>query len=106
MYAPDQRMLIDHLKALAHPVRLRIVEMLAEANSEVSVNELVKALRMSQPRVSWHLSLLRRGGVVRQRREGRQVLCSLDSEKIRRCQRMLWEVASPRKAIRRGPITA
>ena len=103
MYAPDKKTLIDHLKALAHPVRLRILEMLAEADSEVSVNDLVKALRMSQPRVSWHLALLRRGGVVRQRREGRQVLCSLDSETIRRCQRMLWEVVSPRKTIR--PIT-
>ena len=65
--------------------RLRIVERLLAAGEE-SVNELAMSLRMSQPRVSWHLAMLRRGGAVRQRKEGRLVYCSLDLEEIRRRQ--------------------
>ena len=73
--------LTDHLVALAHPVRLRIVEQLAAGES--SVTELVARLRVAQPLISWHLHKLRMGGVVRTRREGRQVYCSLDVDSIR-----------------------
>jgi DNA-binding transcriptional ArsR family regulator len=70
----------DHLLALANPTRLRIVEELA--GGESSVNDLVARLRVAQPLISWHLRMLRMGGVVRTRREGRQVYCSLDREAI------------------------
>jgi DNA-binding transcriptional ArsR family regulator len=54
---------------------------------------------MSQPRVSWHLTMLRRGGAVRQRREGRQVWCSLDMDGVRRFQLQLWELLARHKRI-------
>lgn len=73
----------DHFLALANPTRLRILEWLG-SEGEVSVNDLVVHLRMSQPRVSWHLRMLRVGGVIRTRRDGRQVYCSLDVENIAR----------------------
>jgi DNA-binding transcriptional ArsR family regulator len=44
---------------------------------------------MSQPRISWHLRMLRVGGVIRTRRDGRQVYCSLDVENIRRYRKRL-----------------
>jgi DNA-binding transcriptional ArsR family regulator len=47
---------------------------------------------MSQPRISWHLRMLRVGGVIRTRREGRQVYCSLDVENIARERRQLEEL--------------
>ena len=47
-------------------------------------SELALALRMSQPRVSWHLRMLELGGVVTTRREGRLTYCSVDLETIRR----------------------
>src|SRR5919204_4509878 len=74
----------DHLLALANPTRLRIVEELA--GGESSVNDLAARLRIAQPLISWHLRMLRMGGVVRTRREGRQVYCSLDREAIREQQ--------------------
>jgi DNA-binding transcriptional ArsR family regulator len=77
------RELSDHLLALANPTRLRMLERLGKVGEE-SVNDLAAYLRMSQPRISWHLRMLRLGGVVRTRREGRQVYCSLDVENIAR----------------------
>ena len=73
----------DHFLALANPTRLRILERLGKIG-EVSVNDLAAHMRMSQPRISWHLRMLRVGGVIKTRREGRQVYCSLDVENIAR----------------------
>ena len=87
MFFPSQRddrhELTDHFLALANPTRIRMLERLGQVGEE-SVNDLAQHLRMSQPRISWHLRMLRVGGVVRTRRDGRQVYCSLDVENIAR----------------------
>jgi DNA-binding transcriptional ArsR family regulator len=70
-----------HFEGLAHPTRLTIVERLAAA-AEVRVSELAELCKVSQPRMSWHLRILRRAQVVRTRREGREVFCRLDREAI------------------------
>ena len=92
MFLPNpNRELPDHFLAFANPTRLRILERLA-SRGEVNVNDLAAYLRMSQPRISWHLRMLRVGGVIRTRREGRQVYCSLDVENIRRYRERLDEM--------------
>ena len=73
----------DHFLGFANPTRLRILQRLGAVGEE-SVNDLAVHLRMSQPRISWHLRMLRLGGVIRTRREGRMVYCSLDLENIAR----------------------
>jgi len=84
MFLQTQRQeLPDHFLGFANPTRLRILERLGEAGEE-NVNDLATHLHMSQPRISWHLRMLRVGGVIRTRREGRQVYCSLDIENIAR----------------------
>jgi len=47
------------------------------------VGEIVAALGLEQPSVSKHLRVLRDVGLVRVRREGRNMLYSLDAEAIR-----------------------
>jgi DNA-binding transcriptional ArsR family regulator len=79
----ERHELPDHFLGFANPTRLRILERLGEKGEE-NVNDLALHLRMSQPRISWHLRMLRLGGVIRTRREGRQVYCSLDVENIAR----------------------
>ena len=84
MFLPGQQGdLPAFFTALANVTRLRIVERLLAVGEE-TVNELALALRMSQPRVSWHLRMLELGGVVTTRREGRLTYCSVDLETIRR----------------------
>src|SRR2546428_8855918 len=81
----------DHFLAFATPTRLRILERLGKVGEE-SVNDLAVYPHMSQPRISWHLRMLRLGGVIRTRREGRLVYCSLDVENIRRYRQRLDEM--------------
>ncbi len=92
MFLPSQRHeLPDHFLAFANPTRLRILERLGQVGEE-SVNDLAGHLRMSQPRISWHLRMLRLGGAIRTRRDGRQVYCSLDVENIARERARLDEM--------------
>lgn len=70
-----------HFEGLAHPTRLTILERLAD-NLEMRVSELADFCKVSQPRMSWHLRILRRSGLIATRREGREVFCRLDRESI------------------------
>jgi ArsR family transcriptional regulator len=56
------------LKALAHPVRLRMAEGLL--GRECHVDKMVKALKLPQSTVSQHLGVLKAAGVVGIRKEG------------------------------------
>ena len=60
------------LKALADPVRIRIVSLLAAAPSgEVCTCDLPGLLDRAQPTVSHHLSLLVRAGIVEREQRGK-----------------------------------
>ncbi len=63
-------------KALAHPVRLRIVEALDRAG-EACVCHLESVLDLRQAYLSQQLSVLRRAGIVQDQREGMNVFYSL-----------------------------
>ncbi len=90
----DWRELRGYFRALADVRRLRIVAELANT-PEITVKELCARQRASQPLVSWHLRVLVRCGLVRTRRQGRQVFCALNRPAFRvyedRLTRMLDE---------------
>ncbi len=61
--------------ALGNKTRLHIMEVLA--SGEINVTVLCKKLKLQQSIVSHHLGLLRVGGLVSRRREGKQIFYSL-----------------------------
>ncbi|TMD51900.1 MAG: helix-turn-helix transcriptional regulator, partial [Chloroflexi bacterium] len=75
------RELRSYYRALGDVNRLRIVQILV-TEGEQPVSELARRLRISQPLMSWHLRRLRRAGIVRMERVGREVRCSFDREKF------------------------
>jgi ArsR family transcriptional regulator len=70
--------------ALKDVVRLEMLSVLAER--ECTVNELAETLDRSQPLMSWHLRRLRAAGIVKIRRSGREVYCSLDRDVVQQQQ--------------------
>ncbi len=78
-------------KALGDTTRLRIVNLLA-TDGDQSVSALTRTVRVSQPLISWHLRRLRRAGIVRTERVGREVRCSLDRERFAELQRRGFRV--------------
>jgi len=96
------------LRALGDSVRLNIVHALASAD-EVKVTDLAAQLAVSQPLVSWHLTILRRMEFVRTRRQGREVYCSLDATRYQQCVAMLAAVIGEqptRQPARVGPVSS
>ncbi len=62
-------------KALANPVRIRVLEELAV--SEWSVSDLAAAVGVESPHLSQQLRVLRRAGLVATRKEGTTVFYSI-----------------------------
>jgi ArsR family transcriptional regulator len=75
------------LQSLADPVRLRIVRLLTE--SEQCVCHLTETLGLSQGTVSHHVGLLKRAGLVLDRRDARWTYYRLDPEAAGRLREAL-----------------
>jgi DNA-binding transcriptional ArsR family regulator len=56
------------LKALSHPVRLNILEVLLD--NEYCVNDVSKALNIPQSISSHHLTILKNNGIVHSQKQG------------------------------------
>lgn len=72
MYKEVFQLHADLLKALAHPRRLEIINLLQ--GQELSVSDMQEMLALPQANLSQHLILLRRYGIVNYRKEGKRVL--------------------------------
>lgn len=70
----------EFFKALSHPVRIRVLELLSEGERPVA--DLQRGLELEQSHLSQQLGVLRRAGLVRSRREGSSVVYSLADPRI------------------------
>ncbi len=94
------------LKALGHPIRLRILDVLANKaafgfedescceQAEVCVCKINELFEVSMPTVSHHLKLLREAGLVTTRRDGVWIYYSLQREPLARIAGMLSDLAA------------
>lgn len=73
------RSTVSVLKALGHPVRLRILAMLR--GGELCVCQMTALLDVANSTVSAHLAALKRAGLVSERKAGRWVFYRLTDEK-------------------------
>lgn len=71
----------EKLKALGHPVRLKIAVELSV--SSLTVSTLCSCLDIPQATVSQHLSILRNKGIIEGERKGTSISYSLCSEPVR-----------------------
>ena len=69
------------LKAMAHPLRLKILCILGGSN-EVSVQDIVDYVGTSQSNISQHLSILRDKGILTARKDANKVFYRISDPKI------------------------
>ena len=79
---------------LSDETRLRLIVTLRE-RGELHVSELCRLLRLPQPTVSHHLGLLRIHGLVRNRRNGKQVFYSVDPARYNKASQTLRKLMAP-----------
>ncbi|MFA5320440.1 MAG: metalloregulator ArsR/SmtB family transcription factor [Candidatus Omnitrophota bacterium] len=70
----------DFIKALAHPVRLQIIEILQKG--EQNVGGIAKVMRLSQPALSRQLTLLKENGILGCRQQGLSTYYKIEDEDI------------------------
>jgi len=69
------------LRAMAHPMRIAIIELLT-ATKRLSVTEIYEKLHIEQASASHHLNILKNKGVLESKREGKKIFYSLKHDKL------------------------
>ncbi|KPU27695.1 ArsR family transcriptional regulator [Caloranaerobacter sp. TR13] len=70
----------SYLKALSHPTRLKILEILRE--DELCVCKIFEALDLEQSNVSQHLRILKDQGILISRREGTNIMYKVKDTEV------------------------
>jgi ArsR family transcriptional regulator len=87
--ADDLRSLVEQLKAVSHPLRLRVLGLLRPG--ELCVCQVAEVLSVPASSVSEALRELRRANFVRERKEGRWVFVSIQDDPSPLLQTLLLE---------------
>ncbi|MCP9848352.1 helix-turn-helix transcriptional regulator [Cyanobium sp. Morenito 9A2] len=80
------------LKALADPLRLRVIEALA--HGEKCVCDLTSELDLAQSKLSFHLKVLKEAGLLADRQEGRWIYYRLEPVALEALRSWLADLAS------------
>ena len=78
------------LKAMSHPLRLKILCVVGDA--EVCVQDIVEAVGTSQSNISQHLAILRGKGVLLTRKDANRVYYRIGDARTLQLMAMLREV--------------
>lgn len=78
------------LKAMAHPLRLKIL--CALGNKEISVQDIVEMVGTSQSNISQHLGILREKGILVTRKHANRVFYRVGDKRTLRLIGMMREV--------------
>ncbi len=88
----------QRFRLLGEPMRLRILQLL-EAG-EMPVNDIVEALKTSQPNISKHLQALSQGGLIARRRDGLNIFYSIADPMVFKLCELVCDSATEQTRIR------
>lgn len=74
-----QTLISDYAKAVSHPIRVAILEMIEQAG-ELSFGAIFDQLPLAKATVSQHITELKNAGLIVARSEGARVFYSIDAE--------------------------
>ncbi|MEL6987650.1 MAG: metalloregulator ArsR/SmtB family transcription factor [Bacteroidota bacterium] len=69
------------MRALAHPLRLKILEFI-DQNGSINVNKIYNTLKLEQSITSQHLKILREAGVLHANRDGKYIMYKIDYTRV------------------------
>ena len=81
------------LKAMSHPLRLKILCVLGD--NELSVQQIVEAVGTTQSNISQHLAILRDKGILASRKDANRVFYRVSDARTLRLIGMMQEVFCP-----------
>lgn len=75
-------MAASKLRAIAHPMRIAVIELLND-KPKMSVTEIYTKLNIEQASASHHLNILKNKGVLVSKRDGKKIFYSLKSKSLK-----------------------
>jgi ArsR family transcriptional regulator, arsenate/arsenite/antimonite-responsive transcriptional repressor len=87
--ADEAAELTSDLEVLAHPIRLRLLAVLAGSTTSVCVCDLEASVPVKQPTVSHHLKLLRAAGLVDSEKRGLWAYYHVRRDELNRLRRRI-----------------
>lgn len=78
------------LKAMSHPLRLKILCVLGER--EISVQDIVDSVGTSQSNISQHLAILRDKGILASRKDANRVFYRVEDDRTLKLIEMMQQV--------------
>ena len=88
--APLYQVKADFFRTIGHPARIRVLELLSERDH--AVHELLEVIDIEPSNLSQQLAVLRRAGLVAQRRDGGRVLYSVSVAQVGELQRVARQI--------------
>jgi len=79
------------LRALNHPVRRQILDVLARTD-QLNVSQIMDAIELPQASTSQHLAILRRVKLIAARRSGKIVFYKIDRDQLERVSEVIKDL--------------
>lgn len=90
-YSKDELSLANYAKALSHPARIAILNLLLKKQSCIC-GDIVEELPISQSTVSQHLKELKEAGLIKGEIEGASICYCIDEKEWRKAGRMMEQL--------------
>lgn len=87
LFKPAQKRTAELMKALGHPARIAIIELLAERDTCIC-GDITEELPLAQSTVSQHLKALKTAGIIKGEIDGVRVCYCLDEKGIREINKL------------------
>lgn len=71
----------EFLHAMAHPVRLKILDILG--SKKACVSEISEMMNTKQPNISQHLNILRNARIIKKERDGKMIFYKIIEPNLR-----------------------
>src|ERR1700732_4032175 len=84
----------EAFKALADPTRREILRLLRKG--EMSAGELAERFDMTRPSMSHHFAVLKQANLVSSRREGQQIIYTLNTTVMEDLLSIVWDLFAQR----------
>ena len=87
---------VKKLDSLAHPFRQSVMATIIDLDDEATVTNIFIKLRCDQSVVSQHLGILKRQGFLSNKREGKNIVYSVNLEEVERSNNIVKKVNEPK----------
>lgn len=98
LFDEQQKRIADLAKALAHPARIAILELLAERATCIC-GDITHELPLAQSTISQHLKALKKSGIIKGEVDGVRTCYCLDEETVQEFEELLTGFAQKLKIL-------